>query len=116
MRRIDVGSRPTSRSELSRWYSEALEAQAASGLSVADFAHRMGVSVPTLYQWRRRLGSPEGNDECPARLVEVTVTRPADVATDGMVVRLCSGRRSIDVPRGFDDVELRRLVAALESC
>jgi transposase-like protein len=116
MRRIDVGSRPTSRSELSRWYSEALEAQAASGLSVADFAQRMGVSVPTLYQWRRRLGTPEGNDQCSAKLVEVTVRQPADVATDGMVVRLCSGRRSIDVPLGFDDAELRRLVAALESC
>lgn len=119
MRRIDVGSRPTSRSELSKWYSEALEAQAASGLSVADFARCLGVSVPTLYQWRRRLGSPgsgASGDEGPARLVEVTVARSAAVETDDMVVRLCSGRRSIDVPRGFDDTELRRLVAALESC
>lgn len=119
MRRIEVGARPTSRSELTKWYSEALEAQAASGLSVADFAQRLGVSVPTLYQWRRRLGSPERADsggESPARLVEVTVARPTLPATDGMVVRLCSGRRSIDVPRDFDDAELRRLVAALESC
>jgi DNA mismatch repair protein MutH len=114
MRRIDVGSRPSSRGELARWYSEALAAQAVSGLSVAEFADRIGVSVPTLYLWRRRLGSQA--IELPAKLVEVTVTRPAAAATDGMVVRLCSGRRQIAVPRGFDDDELRRLVAALESC
>jgi hypothetical protein len=52
--------------------------------------------------------------------VEVTVTRSpaAMMATPptAMVVRLCAGRRSIDVPSGFDDTELRRLVTAIESC
>jgi transposase-like protein len=119
MRRIDVGSRPTSRGELARWYSEALEAQATSGLSVAEFAHRMGVSVPTLYMWRRRLGSSHGTEALPAKFVEVTV-RPSSASTHtepgAMVVRLCSGRRSVDVPIGFDDDELRRLITTLESC
>lgn len=46
MRRIDVGPRPTSRDELAAWYTEALAAQAASGLTVAEFARRIGVSVP----------------------------------------------------------------------
>jgi hypothetical protein len=119
MGRIDVGPRPTSRDELAVWYSEALAAQAASGLSVAAFAGRIGVSVPTLYMWRRRLGPCQAR-EVPARLVELTVTRtpsmPDATSASAMVVRLCSGRRSIDVPAGFDDDELRRLVAALESC
>ena len=120
MRKIDVGTRPTSRDGLAKWYSEALAAQAASGLSVAEFAERMGVSMPTLYLWRRRLGVPPSPSETPTRLVEVTVTRPSPAtfaaSTSAMVVRLCSGRRSIDVPTGFDDAELRRLVTAIESC
>lgn len=116
MRRIDLGGRPTSRGDLAAWYSAALEAQAASGLSVADYAERIGVSVPTLYQWRRRLESPTASDAAGAKLVEVTVTRPAASGCDGMVVRVCDGRRSIEVPSGFDGDDLRRLVAVLESC
>lgn len=102
---------------MAAWYAEALEVQAASGLSVAEFAGRIGVSTPTFYAWRRRLGSSPPR-EVPAQLVELTVTRSptAAAAAVGMVVRLCSGRRSIDVPAGFDDAELRRLVATLESC
>jgi hypothetical protein len=46
----------------------------------------------------------------------VTLARSAPASADGLVVRVCSGRRSIEVPRGFDDDDLRRLVTALESC
>lgn len=116
MRRIDLGVRPTSRSELAAWYSAALDVQAASGLSVADYAAQIGVSVPTLYQWRRRLESPTRADRDGAKLVEVTVARQAPSGCDGMVVRVCDGRRSIEVPGGFDCEDLRRLVEVLESC
>jgi transposase-like protein len=96
MRRIDVGPRPTSRDKLAEWYSEALAAQSTSGLSVAEFAGRLGVSVPTLYMWRRRLGA-SSPQESSARLVELTVTRTPSIldatSASAMVVRLCSGRR-----------------------
>jgi transposase-like protein len=119
MRRIEVGPRPTSREELAGWYSAALDAQAASGLSVAEYAGRIGVSVPTLYLWRRRLGPQAPARDGAAKLVEVTVTRPVSRASapssDAMVVGLSSGR-SIEVPCGFDEDELRRLVTVLESC
>lgn len=101
---------------MASWYSAALDAQAASGLTVADYAARIGVSVPTLYQWRRRLESPTRGNSGSAKLVEVTVARRAPSGCDGMVVRVCDGRRSIEVPRGFDGDDLRRLVAVLESC
>jgi transposase-like protein len=102
---------------LANWYSAALEAQEASGLSVAAFAERMGVSVPTLYMWRRRLGTARSVAESSSKFVEVTVTRPSSPApsSGAMVVRLCAGR-SVEVPRGFDDDELRRLIAVVESC
>jgi hypothetical protein len=116
MRSIDLGERPTSRSELAAWYSAALDAQAASGLSVTDYAEQIGVPAVTLYQWRRRLDSATRDGQDHARLVEVTVTRPAASNSDGMVVRVCEGRRSIEVPRGFAGDDLRRLVAVLESC
>jgi hypothetical protein len=63
---------------------------------------------------------PRPLERCAASVVELTVTRtpsmPVATSASEMVVRLCSGRRSIDVPAGFDDDELRRLIAALESC
>lgn len=117
MRRIDVGARPSSRSELWDWYAAALADQAASGMSVADYAGHLGVSVPTLYQWRRRIGATKREVAAGGtKLVEVTLARSASASADGLVVRVCSGRRSIEVPRGFDDDDLRRLVTALESC
>jgi len=116
MRRIDLGERPTSRSELAAWYSAALDAQAASGLSVAAYAEGIGVSVPTFYQWRRRLQSATRGGRGHAKLIEVELAGPAARASDGVLVRLCDGRRSIEVPRGFDGDDLRRLVTVLESC
>lgn len=117
MRRIDLGARPTSRDELAAWYSAALEAQAASGVSVTDYAEQIGVTAATLYQWRRRLSSSSGDSQRRANLVEVTIGRPspANIAP-GMIVRLGDGRRSIEVPRSFDGDDLRRLVTVLESC
>jgi hypothetical protein len=117
MRRIDLGGRPTSRDELAAWYSAALDAQAASGLSVAAYAERVGVSAWTLYQWRRRLSSSTGRRRRHANLVEVTIARPSRATGGGcLVVLVNEGRRSIEVPRGFDTDELRRVVTALESC
>ena len=116
MRRIELGERPTSREDLAAWYSSALEAQAASGLSVADYAARIGVSVPTLYQWRRRLESPACGSQDRAKLVEVTIARQTPTsATADMIVRL-GGNRRIEVPPGFDSNDLRRLITLLESC
>ena len=118
MRRIAIGERPTSRGELAAWYASILERQAASGLSVTEFAEQAGMSAWTLYDWRRRLLSSVATEatSTPARLIEVTLAQPEPLAAAGMVVRLGDGRRSIVVPSGFDDDELRRLVEVLESC
>jgi len=119
MRRNDLGLRPTSREELAVWYASALEDLAASGLSVAAYAAQIGVTPATLYQWRRRLSSSGdavvGGDR--GRLVEVTIGGRSSTCRDvGMVVHVGGGRRCIEVPRGFDSEDLRRLVVVLESC
>jgi hypothetical protein len=114
MRRNDLGERPTTRKELAAWYEAALEDQSQSGLSVSDYAGRIGVTATTLYWWRRRLGQ-RGGVRDPVSLVEVAVAGP-EGGGEALVVRLSDGRRSIEVPRGFDDNDLRRLVTVLESC
>lgn len=118
MRRIEIGERPSSRGELASWYASILERQAASGLSVTEFAAQTGVSAWTLYDWRRRL-APAATSEpmtAPAKLIEVTLAERETIPDTGMIVRLGAGRRSIVVPSGFDGDDLRRLVAVLESC
>ena len=116
MRRIDVGPRPARRDGLAEWYTAALGAQAASGLSMAEYAATIGVAAPTLYQWRRRLAGVLSDGGRETKLVEVAVAQAAPHVVGGMVVRLCAGRRSIEVSPGFDGEDLRRLVAVLESC
>lgn len=117
MRRIELGERPTNRGDLAGWYAAALAAQAASGLSVADYASQIGVAVPTLYQWRRRLQSAGDGHDTRTNLVEVTLARPTStVTTNSLMVHINDGHRRIEVPRGFDGDDLQRLVALLESC
>ena len=115
-RRIDLGARPPARSELVAWCSAALEAQAASGSSMANYAARIGVSAPTFYQWRRRLESPAHRQRSRPKMVEVALAGPSADAGGGMAVRVCEGRRSIEVRRQFDGQDLRRLVMLLDSC
>jgi hypothetical protein len=116
MKRIPIGSRPTSREELADWYSSILELQAKSGLSVTAFAARAGISAWSLYQWRRRLAVPVSRpaDAAP-RLVEVAVVQEPSERARPITVQLRSGHR-VDVPAAFDGCELRRLIGVLESC
>lgn len=119
MARVEIKERPSDRKNLAAWYSTALRRQEASGLSVAALAEELGVTTTTLYQWRRRLSGQRGGGGVrpgPTGLVEVTVDRSSAASVrDGFVVRL-GGDRSIEVPGVFEDADLRRLVAVLESC
>jgi transcriptional regulator with XRE-family HTH domain len=58
MQDIDLTVRPQSRDELTAWYTAALEDQARSGQSMADYAEDLGVAPATLYQWKRRSRRP----------------------------------------------------------
>ena len=117
--------RPGRRDELAQWYAEVLAHQASSGLSVAEYAAEIGVTASTLYEWRRRLKGQVGGGQPPSGtfgLVEVALQKDpqgrdqeAAGRSAGLVVRL-GGDRGIEVRRGFDGDELRRLVTVLESC
>ena len=101
-----------------------------SGLSVARYARRHGLSARTLtwWRWALRVGHADGSRTArrkPARsrrvqaslsFVPVTVlAEPARAADGGALhVVLAHGRR-IEVRAGFDGATLGRLVQALES-
>lgn len=116
MKRNDLQERPERREELAGWYAELLEAQASSGLSMADYAAEVGVTAGTLYQWKRRLADyAEFETPRSLGLVEVSVKRgPSERTASPFVVRL--GDRCVEVPQQFDDEDLIRLIGVLESC
>ena len=93
MLRDGLGERPTSRKDLAAWYSAALDAQARSDLSVADYAKQVGVVGWTLCDWRRRLGGGGVRDR--AKFVQATVVRSTGAESGGaLVVRAGACRRS----------------------
>ncbi len=119
MQNIDLSQRPRSREHLSDWYAVALEDQATSGLSMADYAGELGIAPTTLYQWKHRLSAQDACEfETPTSLglVEVSIEdRPSDAAPGAIVVRL-GNDRCVEVPKQFDDDDLIRLIELLESC
>ncbi len=117
---IDLTERPQNRENLAKWYSAALAEQESSGVSVAEFADVLGVTATTLYQWRRRLAAGSRRQrqtgQAPIGLVEVTVDRDVTANEAGSLVVRLGPDRGIEVPHAFDESDLRRLVAVLESC
>jgi hypothetical protein len=80
----------TADSATHRLWHQRLERFAHSGLSIAAFCRREGVSQPSFYAWRRRLG------ENSPRFLPVRVIPPAAAPVEvllpsGCVLRLSPG-------------------------
>lgn len=105
-------------SELRARYRALFDELAESGQSLRAFARQRGLSEWTLYAWRRRLGlaGVRKPAQPPPRLLEVKVF-PGDtgVTRGGMILHL-SGRHRVELPPGFTEEELRRLLRVLSSC
>jgi hypothetical protein len=100
-------------SERERYWRSVLEQWRASGTSRAAFCRRHGISYHSLSQWKSRIGAdakvgPGGR----RRFVEIAVPR---AAVPSYEIALAGGR-SLRVPPGFDDGEVARLIAVVESC
>ncbi|MCP3994292.1 MAG: hypothetical protein GY722_04390 [bacterium] len=119
MQTIDLSSRPRNRDDLAAWYAAAFDDQAASGLSVAEYADLIGVTATTLYQWRRRLAAASHSEPEVSNvtgLVEVEFEETGATASEAiLVVRLRDGIE-IEVPSNFDDEALRRLIKVIDPC
>jgi len=106
-------------SVLARWES--------SGLSLRRFGKLEGISYAKLLYWKSKLrggepGEQKGRD-CAATPGTAELL-PVEVVADSQSVAADSSSYSIwlgngiglDVPLGFDEAEVRRLVALLGSC
>jgi hypothetical protein len=111
---VSSGFRRQSRAEAGRLVAEF----AQSGLGRKEFSAAHGLSVHTLDAWRRRIaGSRE--EMVPIEIVKVRAARQGSMRaasigrSEPFRVVLEAGLR-IEVEPGFDAVELRRLIAALD--
>jgi hypothetical protein len=93
-----------------------------SGLSLKAFGEREGISYTTLQYWRRKFsGRKDGKGALPAASVALAPVRivsdPAPVAprAERFEVWFSNGV-SLEVPSGFDELELRSLVGVLSAC
>jgi hypothetical protein len=91
-----------------------------SGLSMKAFAAREGISYTTMQYWRRRLGggrkkTAERQKPVVLSPVRVVPDTPVPAERKGFEVWLSNGV-SIEVPAGFDEGELQRLVGVLSGC
>lgn len=97
--------------------------QRASGMTVAEFAMRRGMTASTLNHWRRRFRetAPGARTEfVPLLVVDgpeagVTCENDSRGAATAFVVELAR-KRKVTVPGGFAAEDLRRLIEVLESC
>ena len=81
-------ARQADRSVAEKW-RERVQRQARSGLSIAAFCHREGISQPSFYQWRKRLATEPRPAESPW-FVPVQVAEAARAA-EGVEIELPGG-------------------------
>jgi len=108
-----LNDRPKTHKELADWYMSALACQAASDLSISSFAVLLGVTPATLYRWRRRISSSEGEsplvDEFHQPELLQFELRP-DPSGSAPFVVFVGGRTRLEIPPDFNATALRRLV------
>ncbi len=84
-----------------------------SGMSAADFAPSVGVSVPTLYLWRRRTVAGGERGAMQPTFVEIAPrSEPSAPSGSGLELLLPRGL-VLRIGPGFDAESLRRLVDCL---
>jgi hypothetical protein len=88
----------------------------ASELTQKAFAAQEGIPYTTLLYWRRRLARSRGASRSRAAvLAPVRIVPDGPRGRSGFDVRTPGGA-VVSVPHGFDEGELRRLLAALSRC
>lgn len=91
--------------EKGKFWEEHIRAQGASGLSIAKYCTKHGISVSSYGYWREKL--KRQNDESGG-FVEVGGSRDS-------LLEIRVGAHTLRVPQGYDAKEVRRIVEAL-SC
>lgn len=82
----------------------------SSGMSLARFARERGLHPETVYRWRRAARASEAREA----FVEVQVYDEL-VKAAPLVVEVAR-RFRVEVPAGFEEAHLHRVLSALSSC
>ncbi len=93
-------------------------------LSLRAFAAAEGVAYAKLLYWRKKLGSDARRKASPAQTTAPPKLVPVRIVPDTPPTKIGSGKfevwfsngTSLDVPQGFDEHELRRIVDVLLAC
>ena len=108
--------------ELGKEMRSLLVRRKESGLSLLAFAKRESLSYSKLQYWDRKFRGIEKNRRKVTSSVELMPVHVVADAVPGdgqkpavLVVWLANGI-SLEIPIGFDAVDLRRLVAVLSEC
>lgn len=103
--------------DLEAHYARLLASHASSGVSLRRFAAQQGVSVWTLYAWRRRLAKKSAAAPLaePA-LVAVDVIGAQPRSPTATYELALPGGACLHLPRDFDAQRVAELLLALRSC
>ena len=101
---------------------EVVRDHKASGETIREYAHRIGMNATTLQWWRRQLREYLVRpDSTPMSFVEVSVDRvdeidrgDVDSEASGFVVH--HGEMSIEIPTCFEASSLKRLLTVVKEC
>lgn len=104
-------SKPSSRTD---FWQDVLRQFVDSRLSVIDFCSQKGVSVPSFYQWKRKLQSvdkaPPVSAMVPVRII------PADPKPSPKPIQIITPSGfSIRVDSSMPSTQLTQLIAAIEA-
>lgn len=106
------------------FWRRLVDGQAASGQSVRQWCAANQVPEASFYQWRRELARRDGAQRSPGRssardsapsFVELRASLAHGEASRGQHLRVTIGDASIEVPVGFCEVTLRRVVDTLRA-
>lgn len=109
-------------SERERYWRGVLEQWRSSGMSRAGFCRLRSINYHTLSQWKSRLEADRGGSSRrngssrPGRPGFVEVAVPAAAMPAATYEITLAGGRSLRVPPGFDESDVARLIAVVESC
>ena len=102
-----------SRAERARYWREVMEEHSRSGLAVPAFCKERGISVPSFYQWRRKLqpaAEPAAATLIPVKLVSSAGQQPAG---RGCIQILTPAGMSLAVSSAMAEEELVKLLRAI---
>jgi transposase-like protein len=94
------------------FWRPTIDGQRSSGLAVAAYCRKHGISECSFYNWRRRLRQPAQGKVAPAApFVELK----SPISSSSGSIEIClSGQRRLLVQRGFDRDLLVELIRTLE--